>query len=155
MSDLQFQRLSFSLRDVYTQPAVDLIYGSIVKGDQPDLCTAVERLAKHDVRYYGLIEDDERLVAVGSLMEAREDLGENPEWAWVEELVVDPMYRRRGLGRHLLGHLEQTAVDTLGVSAVTLYPESKVDPKVHDFYKHLGYVACPELPMAMIKYLDD
>ena len=57
--------------------------------------------------------------------------------AFIDELYVDPAYRRRGLGRLAIGFAEQRAKE-LGVNAVHLEVDHGNDPAM-ELYRKIGY----------------
>jgi len=58
--------------------------------------------------------------------------------AFVDELYIEPAYRRRGLGRMAMDFAEQRARE-LGVNAVHLEVDDGNDPAM-ELYKRIGYV---------------
>ena len=59
----------------------------------------------------------------------------NASVAWVQEIVIDPEYRREGLGVSLMSSFEQWAV-ARGANLVSL-----TSKRARDFYSSIGYSA--------------
>lgn len=67
--------------------------------------------------------------------------------AHVEQVSVDPEYQGRGLGRALLGEVEDWAAER-GMTALTLTTFSQV-PWNRPLYEHLGFVALDEADLSL------
>lgn len=57
--------------------------------------------------------------------------------AWIEDVIVSPSHRKRGIGEHLTLHLLEKAKE-LNASAVLLYSNPKREA-AHRLYKRLGF----------------
>lgn len=103
-----------------------------------------EKLRKHNARYMRdtgafnfHIEDNGRIV--GGIVAG--GLGDTLE---VEFLYVDEHYRKKGIGRSLLAHVEQLALQQ-GLKRILLNTYSFQAP---EFYKKLGYTEILKLSPA-------
>src|ERR1041384_3150938 len=74
---------------------------------------------------------------VGWLHASVWDLVETGAFVVIGGLVVDRSHRREGIGRALLAHAEEWAVEQ-GCSIVRLW-SSMARTEAHRFYEHLGY----------------
>ncbi|MFF2268307.1 GNAT family N-acetyltransferase [Cellulosimicrobium cellulans] len=126
-----------------------------VRGALPDDAAALWRLvvafatsfvperAPFDASFASLLRDDDALVlvavagndVVGYLVAHRHaTLFANAPVAWVEEVMVDDLARRRGIGRLLVGAAEEWAA-AAGAAYVALATR-----RAAPFYEALGYV---------------
>jgi len=87
-------------------------------------------LARHGERYYVVVRSDHDLVGYAGLMFA-------PDEAHITNIAVHPQERRRGIGRVLLVHLIETALDRR-VEALTL--EVRVsNVAAQNLYRSFGF----------------
>lgn len=93
--------------------------------------TSEIELARHSERYYVVARIGNELAGYAGLMYA-------PDEAHITNIAVDPKIRRRGIGRMLLVHLIETALDD-GVESMTL--EVRVSNEAaQQLYRGFGFV---------------
>jgi GNAT superfamily N-acetyltransferase len=72
-----------------------------------------------------------------------------PEFCFVSDLVIKSKYRRQGVGRWLLRHVEDMC-NALAIRRVLLTPE----PRSMAFYESLSFVSDPFVPGVLRKDLN-
>lgn len=90
--------------------------------------------------------DGRRPVAMASLLFTI-STAEGGKAAWLEDLVVDPAYRRQGIGQKMLAFLvEQARAE--GVLRITLLTDMQ-NERAQALYRRAGFVGSPMRPMRM------
>ena len=142
MSELQITIRAATVADSEIIADFNCRLASESEGKQLDLHTVrrgVNALLSDDRRgrYFVACADDGRIA--GQLMHTFEwsDWRNGDIW-WLQSVFVHPEFRRLGVFRKLLQHLEQLAESTPGVVGLRLYVENE-NVRAQETYRSLGF----------------
>lgn len=141
------ENLELATLTVYDVPALASLY--LVAYDQPltfeALLEASEEMRMAFEGAFGTPRDDSFIGAwldgqlVGAIMAVLDPPWDDvPRGPFVTELMVDPDFRRRGIGTALIGELAARAAEW-GYDSLTLRLDLRQSPGAYGLYKDLGF----------------
>lgn len=108
----------------------------------------IDAVAKSSNTYLLVCDDAGEIVATALVCLCQDVMFDNQPFALVENVVVTGDYKRRGVGRNIMGHIEAFCLEQ-DCSKIMLQTSSE-NRNARDFYTAMGYN--PDAKIGFIKY---